>query len=332
MSIEDTITIVIISLLSCGLTRALIPVLTKKCLIDHPNERSSHIAPTPRGGGWAIAVPVLAVLIFKSATGAWPDISWAVVGSAIALAGISWLDDVRSLGVKTRLSVQLAAVVITVMVTASVLVGGMPMLPTIAVSIAIVLGWVWFINLYNFMDGIDGITSVQTIFICIGAAVVHWISGTEAIGSVALPLLIAGATAGFLVWNWSPAKIFMGDIGSVFLGFIVGWLLIELAFAGHWAAAIILPLYYLADATITLGRRVLRGDKFWEAHREHYYQRAHQAGLGHNDIVRRIALGNIILLCLAIWSVNGPSLFALAGAICVTGILLFELSKRPPAS
>lgn len=332
MTFEDAIIIVVISMLSFGLTRALIPVLTKKSLIDHPNERSSHVAPTPRGGGWAIVLPVLAVLIYKLITNAWPDVIWSVVAGAIALSVISWLDDVRSLGVKIRLIIQLAAVTVVILATPLAWVGTMPMLLTIVVSMTIILGWVWFINLYNFMDGIDGITGMQTIFVCAGISIIYWISGAHTPGSIELPLLIASATAGFLWWNWSPAKIFMGDIGSVFLGFIVGWLLIELAMVGHWAAAIILPMYYLADATITLCRRALRGDRFWEAHREHFYQRAHQAGLGHNNVVWRIAFGNLALLGLAIWSVNDAQLLSLIGAVCVTTMLLFELSRHPKAS
>lgn len=314
--------------LSFGLTRALIPVLTRKALIDHPNERSSHVAPTPRGGGWAIVLPVLAIMTFKLMTGEWPNVVWSVIVGAVVLSGISWLDDVRSLSVRLRLLVQLVAVAIVIGMTPSAIIGSLPILLTVLALVGLILGWVWFINLYNFMDGIDGITGTQTIFICGGIAAVYWASGGYATGDVVLPLTIAGATAGFLYWNWSPAKVFMGDIGSVFLGFIVGWLLIGLLITGHWPAAIILPLYYLADATITLMRRTLRGDKFWQAHREHFYQRAHQAGLSHRDVVYRIAFGNLILVVLAVWSVNGAPLLALISAIGVTGILLFELARR----
>lgn len=318
--------------MSFALTRFLIPVLTKKSLIDHPNERSSHIVPTPRGGGWAIVVPILAVLIYKSIVNEWADVGWAVIVGAIVLSAISWLDDVRSLSVKVRLLIQFTVVVIVVAMTPFELIQSLAILPTIILSIILVLAWVWFINLYNFMDGIDGISSVETIFICVGIAAVYWISEGQETDMPMLALIIASATAGFLFWNWSPAKIFMGDIGSVFLGFIIGWLLIGLAMNGHWAAAFILPLYYLADTTITLCRRALRGDRFWEAHREHFYQRAHQAGLSHRSVVYRIAIGNLMLVGLAIWSVDGSSWIAMAGAICVTAGLLFELSRRPAVS
>ena len=332
MSVEDAIMIAAVAVLSFGLTRALIPVLTRKALIDHPNERSSHVAPTPRGGGWAIVLPVLAIMIFKLMTDGWPNVSWTIIFGAVALAGVSWVDDMRSLSVRVRLLVQLAAVTAVIGMIPSAIVEQLPIVLTVLFMVGFILGWVWFINLYNFMDGIDGITGAQTIFVCGGIAAVHWASGSFATGDVALPLAVASATAGFLYWNWSPAKVFMGDIGSVFLGFIVGWLLIDLLIAGHWAAAIILPLYYLADASLTLARRVLRGDKFWQAHREHFYQRAHQAGLSHRNVVYRISLGNLFLVGIAIWSINGEPVTALISAIGVTGILLYELARRPVAS
>lgn len=326
MPTADIITVVIVAALSFGLTRLLIPMLQSRALIDMPNDRSSHDTPTPRGGGWAIILPVMAVITFNVVTGRWPDIGWSVVMGAVALAAVSWLDDVRSLGVKVRLLVQLLAVSGVIFFTPTLDV--FPGVPSLAVKVVLVLGWVWFINLYNFMDGIDGITGIQTIAICIGVAGVYTLAGISLPGDISLALLISGATAGFLWWNWSPARIFMGDVGSVFLGFILGWMLIQLAFSGHWAAALILPMYYLADATITLCRRIVRGEKFWQAHREHFYQRAHQAGLGHNAVVGRILIGNATLVGLALYSVNGSLPLALGLACCATGVLLYALARH----
>ena len=146
--------------------------------------------------------------------------------------------------------------------------------------VGIGLGWVWFINLFNFMDGIDGISGVECLGIGLGVAVIAALDGVPS-GHGSLGICLAAAAAGFLIWNWHPAKVFMGDVGSVPLGFLIGWLLLDMAAAGAWAPAVILPAYYLADATITLLRRLLRGAAPWQAHRDHFYQQATQAGRSH---------------------------------------------------
>ncbi len=136
--------------------------------------------------------------------------------------------------------------------------------------------------------------------------------------------LLAGAL-GFLWWNWHPARIFLGDVGSVPLGFLIGWLLLVLAKNGHWQAALILPLYYLADATITLIRRALRGEKVWQAHREHFYQQAVRRGLSHADVVRHVLALNLVLVLLAVAATWGWGWVSLIGAVIAVSWLLFFL-------
>ncbi|CAN0515829.1 unnamed protein product [Laminaria digitata] len=191
------------------------------------------------------------------------------------------------------------------------------------------IGWVWFVNLFNFMDGIDGISGVEAT--CIGGGIA--LVGFLALGSQStLPwhgLIIAAAATGFLVWNWHPAKIFLGDIGSIPLGYLLGWLLLLLAASGYLPAAIILPLYYLVDATLTLLRRLQRGEKVWQAHREHYYQKAVQNGRTHAQVSIAVALTNTGLVALAVLTtIAGPESFwswsaVLAALFLVIGLLVW---------
>ena len=182
---------------------------------------------------------------------------------------------------------------------------------------------VWFINLYNFMDGIDGITGVETAAIGLGVALLALVGATPDLAAAAA---IAAAGLGFLVWNWHPARIFMGDAGSVPLGFLLGWLLLALAARGAWAPALILPGYYLADATLTLIARTLAGERIWQAHRRHFYQRAVRGGASHAAVVLRVAAADILLIVLAVAALTRPWL-ALGGAAIVVAALLAELAR-----
>jgi UDP-N-acetylmuramyl pentapeptide phosphotransferase/UDP-N-acetylglucosamine-1-phosphate transferase len=183
------------------------------------------------------------------------------------------------------------------------------------------LGWLWFVNLYNFMDGIDGITGIETASLGVGIALVAALSGVPS-ALAPLGLACAAAGLGFLVWNWHPARIFLGDSGSVPLGLLLGGLLVQLAVAGQLAAALILPAYYLADATITLGKRAARGEKVWQAHRQHFYQRAVQGGKRHDQVVKAIAAGNLLLVGCAVLATMGQVVLGLAVAVVVVAGLL----------
>ena len=191
---------------------------------------------------------------------------------------------------------------------------------------AAILLWMWFINLFNFMDGIDGISGIEAGFIAGGIALVAWIAPASA-QNPALGIAIVAAAIGFLAWNWHPAKIFLGDVGSVPLGFLLGWLLLSLAAAGLWAPALILPLYYLADATITLVRRGIRGERVWQAHREHFYQKAVQGGRSHAAVSTAIGVANLALAGLAVLALTWPWP-GLAAAAAVVALLLVWLSRQ----
>ncbi len=307
-------------------------ILRRRAILDHPNERSSHSTPTPKGAGIAVIgclTPLLVVLLWSiPVAGVTTDIIFA----ALALAALSWFDDLKGLNPLIRLLAQIAAVGFVLSltwdtsVTANGYFGGL-LGGGWDAAVAGLL-WVWFINLFNFMDGIDGIAGVETAAIGIGAAVVVAIAGLAPLFGL-FGIAMAAAAVGFLYWNWHPAKIFLGDVGSVPLGFLLGWLLLQLAAAGQWAPAIILPLYYLADATITLVRRGMRGEKVWQAHRQHFYQRAVVRGLSHAHVVRYILLADLALIACAVAAARGWVSWALVSAMVVVSWLLYVLGRKP---
>ncbi len=304
-------------------TRSVLGWLRRRAILDHPNERSSHRIPTPRGGGLAVVPVVLLGWISLTEAGAIQAPVWPILAIAALLMAVSWLDDRRGLPAGLRLAIHLAAAIAGVLCLpdgSSITQG---LLPPVADRVLAVLAWAWFANLFNFMDGIDGIAGTETAAIGLGIAAVAAAAGTHPSPEA---LVLAGAACGFLVWNWHPAKIFLGDVGSVPLGFLLGWLLIGLAARGQWAAALILPAYYLADATITLIRRAIAGEKIWQAHRQHFYQIATRGGASHAAVVRWVAAANILLIALACESIDRP-VEALVGAAIVVAPLLAKFAQ-----
>lgn len=302
-------------------------ILTARAVLDQPNARSSHRRPTPRGGG----VAVMAALLPAFAAAAWAEGEIARLAplllGAVLVAGVSFIDDVRSLNAGLRLAAQGAAVTLGLLALPEgpVLQGFVPDWLDLVLT---ALGWLWFINLFNFMDGIDGITAVETIAIGAGVAVVAALIERPGI-LLAFGLAAAAAAIGFLPWNWHRAKVFLGDVGSVPLGYVLGFLLLSLAVRGFWAAALVLPLYYLLDATWTLLARLLRGEKVWHAHREHWYQRA-AAATRHDAVSLRIAAANVALVAVAAASVAlAPAWSILAGPVVLALILELKRIARP---
>jgi UDP-N-acetylmuramyl pentapeptide phosphotransferase/UDP-N-acetylglucosamine-1-phosphate transferase len=307
-------------------TFVLIPLLRRGALLDRPNERSSHATPTPRGGGIAVLAAILLAWLALVRVGLLPNASlWVLIG-AVLLAFVSWLDDLRGLPPPARLIAQLAAVTLAFLtqMTAGPVFQGW--LPHWLDALATALLWIWFINLFNFMDGIDGLAGSEAAAIGLGLLLFAAVGVGHDPGLMALGSGIAAAAIGFLVWNWAPARIFLGDVGSVPLGYLLGFLLLEQAARGHWKIALILPLYFLADATITLLRRLLRGERVWQAHRQHFYQRAVQRGLGHAAIVQRVIAADIVLIGGGWAAENGWPILGLAAAGVIVALLLAWLA------
>lgn len=309
--------------------------LFKRYAMARPNARSSHKEPTPQGGGAGVLLGLLAGLGAMATAGsshflAPPFLALAV--SAILLALTGALDDMFSLSVRIRLIAQVAACAFALfgICTSAPLPFGVAAL--VIVLPALMVGLMWFVNLTNFMDGIDGITVAEFVPMCLALAALEAIGRVPVEGGIAAGL--AGALVGFLPFNRHVARLFLGDLGSLWIGLIAGCLLLRLALAGYPVAAAILPLYYLADATITLIRRFRRGENVTQAHRTHFYQRATDLGWSVPAITGRIWLTNAGLALLAFVSVwfNGAliQVIALLAAAALVGWLLAAFS-RPPA-
>src|SRR3990167_9256944 len=269
-----------VSLLMTGVLRR---YALARSLMDVPNGRSSHSVPTPRGGGVAIVVSFLLALPLMAGVGlvAWP-LAWALLGAGAGIAVLGFLDDHGHIAARWRLLGHFAAAI-----WALFWLGGLP--SVVMFGYTVDLGWfghalaavylVWMLNLYNFMDGIDGIASVEAICVCFGGALAYGLlgfAGSTQTSEFIVPLLLVAAVAGFLFWNFPPARIFMGDAGSGFLGITLGLLSLQAAWVAPqllWSWLILLGVF-IVDATFTLLRRLLRGDKVYEAHRSHAYQYA----------------------------------------------------------
>ena len=314
-------------------TAVVLPILHRCKIFDLPNDRSSHEKPTPRGGGialvfvavtiWlAISYDVLDWFEFSESS---QTVRW-VIGGAVFLALVSWTDDLKGLNPLIRLASQLGTVVGVMICLPEPLVLFNETIPGWLDQFLIAFLWIWFINLFNFMDGIDGLAGVETGAIGLGVFFIAICTGTgETLPIFALTLSAVGI--GFLFLNWAPAKIFMGDVGSVPIGFLLAWLLLSLAQKGYMLQALIIPAYYLADATVTLVCRAFRREKIWLPHRDHYYQQAVQRGLGHAHVSIVVAGVDAFLIgsaFLSLWSEVG----GLLGGMVVTALLLLYMRGR----
>ncbi len=301
-------------------TSLLIDWLAARNLVALENERTMHAGAVPQGGGAALLAAGIGVGLIL-----WP---WSVdglvlVATMLALAVLSAANDRKDIPFQWRLAAHFgAAAVLVAMVPGSALIWG-GVFPWALDRLVALVAIVWFINLFNFMDGIDGLAGVETITLTGGAVGVAWASGA-AMPLEGLALGLAGAAAGFLVWNWHKARIFMGDVGSVPLGLFCAGLLVHMAVTQSLAAAVILPLYYLTDATLTLLQRFWRGDNLSKPHRSHAYQRAARAVGSHEAIVVRVAACNGVLVAAAILALKAPMLAVIAAAGAVA-ILLWDL-------
>jgi len=319
--------------ISAGLIMALRPLLVRYALA-RPNARSSHVQPTPQGGGIAVVVAALASLWLGAALAGLagePQLAGLTLAAAI-LALIGVVDDIRGLGPVSRLLVQAVAVGVVIATLPSDF-RIVPLLPRALEWVLLLVGGVWFVNLVNFMDGIDWMTVAETVPITAGVGLLGLL-GAVPLSAVLVALALLGATIGFAPFNRPVARLFLGDVGSLPIGLMLGWILMMLASRGHLAAALLLPLYYLADATITLARRLARREAVWQAHRTHFYQRATDGGFAVKEIVVRIFVLNIALATLALVSAIEPDLrvdlatLALGGALVAWLLGTFARGKR----
>ena len=322
--------------LSFALTYWLRRYALHKSLLDIPNDRSSHTLPTPRGGGVAIVISFVAAMVWLFSQGA-VDLSvlLGLAGSGMAIAALGFLDDHGHVAARWRLLGHFLSAA-----WALFWLGGLP--PIVIMGAQFDFGWtghvlaavylVWLLNLYNFMDGIDGIASVEAVCVCMGAALLCALSGSATL--LWLPLLLAAAVTGFLIWNFPPAKIFMGDAGSGFLGIAIGVLSLQAAWISSqllWAWLILLGVF-IVDATVTLIRRLIRGDKVYEAHRSHAYQFASRKYGRHLPVTSAVGVINLcwllpIAACVSLLDVDGATALMVAYVPLVVAALKFRAGE-----
>lgn len=310
----------VVALAAAALTGAFRQYALTYGLIDVPLARSSHTIPTPRGGGLAIVIAFLAAVIALAWMGQLNrDVAVAIVGAGVAVALVGFADDHGSIAVHWRLVVHLAA-------ASWVLywLGGAP--PLDLADHLIDLGWAghvlwaigmaWLLNLYNFMDGIDGLAGCEAVTVCAGATLLYVLIGLPPTEWM-LPALLGAAALGFLVWNWPPARIFMGDGGSGFVGLILGVLTLRAAQqrpALLWVWMILLAVF-VTDATLTLLVRLWKGENLREAHRGHVYQHASQALKAHLPVTVAAGLINLAWLLPVAGFVTAGGISPIVGAI-----------------
>jgi UDP-N-acetylmuramyl pentapeptide phosphotransferase/UDP-N-acetylglucosamine-1-phosphate transferase len=287
-------------LVSAALILLMLPVLVRHALA-HPVARSSHAKPTPQGGGGAVILSVFTTLGVVGSFVADPRAEFAgllpLAGAVILLTVIGAVDDMRAIAPMPRLFLQAIAVGGAVaMLPAEIRV--IPVMPLEVERAAEFLAGLWFVNLVNFMDGIDWMTVAETVPVTASIFAFSLVGAVPpAAGLVAL--VLCGAILGFAPFNRPVAMLFLGDVGSLPVGLILFWLLLSLAGGGHLAAALLLPLYYVADATITLGRRIVHGEPVTQAHRTHFYQLAVVRGFSVIAVVRAVFIANLVLAMLA---------------------------------
>ncbi len=314
--------------ISFGITGFFRLYAIRKSILDIPNNRSSHVVSTPRGGGIAIAITWFSAIVFLFLKKEINSALFFALLCGLPISTISLVDDIITISPKVRLLVQVISAIMVIFFLGAINgvdIGFSYLSVPIVFSILAIIGIVWFTNLFNFLDGIDGYISVEIIFICLSA---YFLLGTL------LPLFLVAAVAGFLLWNWQPAKIFMGDVGSTLLGFTIGVFAIYYQ-KKHQSSIIIwlmLSSLFWFDATITLIRRLKNHEKLSEPHRKHAYQRIVQFGFSHQRTVISAMVINCIIFILVLLSVLYPNyllIFFFLNVVLLLMILRLVDSKFP---
>lgn len=303
-------------ILSTTLSKLTIKVLSKKKILDVPTSRSNHKSATLRGGGIAIASTICIAYILYYIYTRDTNLLYVFFGLLI-ISTVSFIDDIKNLSIKIRILFQGIAILM--------LLGPIDCFNLLC-FIIIFLSFFAFINFYNFMDGIDGLDTSEAIHISLSIFILSFIAPNIPTEIRVISLTTCAACLGFIKFNWHPAKIFLGDVGSISLGFICAWMLFNLFSQGFWAAALIIPMVFLADSGITLLKRIIAGKKIWQAHSEHFYQQAVRNGQSHDKVTKKIIYCNLALFVLSITSLTYPIISFGAAVLLVVG-LLYNLQK-----
>ena len=317
---------------SAALVALLHPLLVRYALA-RPNARSAHREPTPQGAGIAVigatTLAVIAVALLSPALLHDPLRLAVIFACAIGLGVVGVTDDIRPLEALPRLVLQLIAIGILIAALPADL-RVIPALPWWFERALLLIGGVWFVNLTNFMDGIDWMTVAEVVPLTAALTLFGLIGALPEDGTL-VALALCGAMLGFAPFNKPVARVFLGDVGSLPIGFLLAWLLVLLA-SRHLAAAALLPLYYVADASITLLRRLAKGERVTQAHRSHFYQRATDNGFRAIEIVGRVFALNVALAALAYATLLTPSqlvhVAAVAAGCVLVSALLYRFSQK----
>jgi UDP-N-acetylmuramyl pentapeptide phosphotransferase/UDP-N-acetylglucosamine-1-phosphate transferase len=315
------------AVLSAGMTWAIRPVLLRHALAT-PNARSSHRIPTPQGAGIAVIAATLLVAgtVTACAGTAALSIPVAVFAASLFIAIVGFADDIKSIPVLTRLLLQALAVG-AIIFTAPGDIRIVPPCPIWIERGLLLLAGLWFVNLVNFMDGLDWMTVAEIVPIT-GAMVILGSLGEFPLPATLVAAALCGAMLGFAPFNRPVATIFLGDVGSLPIGLLLGWCLLQLAYHQQFAAALLLPLYYLMDATTTLLRRLVNREPFWAAHRSHFYQRATDNGFTVSQVVGEVFALNVGLAALAAGSIMAPSVTIKLACLALGAIATASLLRR----
>ena len=331
MAVLIILTLAVATAFSAGLLVAMMPLLRRYALA-RPNARSSHAEPTPQGAGFAVVfATVLATalgLVFAAPGSDALREAAIVLAASLILVATGAIDDLRPLGPLAKLVPQVLAVTLVIVFAAPAEARLFPVLPLAWERALEVVAGVWFVNLVNFMDGIDWITVAGCGVPLAALAAVGAFTISQGVAPPLLAAALCGALIGFSPFNKPVARVFLGDVGSLPVGLILGYGLYRLALGGHLAAALILPLYYLWDSGATLLRRLSRGEAFWEAHRSHVYQRATDAGWSVAAVVGQIFILDVVLGGLALVSVWQNSVLVSAGLLVVAVVLVAMSAAR----
>jgi UDP-N-acetylmuramyl pentapeptide phosphotransferase/UDP-N-acetylglucosamine-1-phosphate transferase len=297
------------AVISAIVIRLIRPQLLKHALAK-PNARSSHQIPTPQGAGIAVIAATL-VAAGPVLFGTWDEPATLMLfGATMFIAALGFADDIKPVPVLPRLLLQAIAVGAIVLTSGNDLRIA-PSVPFWIERGLLVLAGLWFVNLVNFMDGLDWMTVAEVVPITAALALLG-LFGELPLMAAIVAAALCGAMIGFAPFNRPVASIFLGDVGSLPIGLLLGWCLLQLAWHQHLAAALLLPLYYLADASVTLLRRLMRREPFWIAHRSHFYQRATDNGFTVMQVVSEVLTLNLALAALAAFSIKAPTSAATA--------------------
>ena len=314
----------LVSLLSLKL---LLPLFIKLKFLDIPNTRSNHDLPVALGGG-LVVIPIIFIIAFLF------NYQWSLINmlTMLALFFISIVDDFKSVKAFIRLKVHILLIALYVHFNLVNEIGTSTNINNnyllFVIYALFILFIAWFINAFNFMDGIDGITSVQVVFLTLSLIFLNSYLGFN---NSILYYVVIGTISGFLFFNWSPASIFLGDSGSIPLGFLMTHFLIEFALKGFWVSALILPMYYILDTAITLIIRIHKKEQFWKAHSQHFYQKYVRSGKTHKQVCLNIIILSLGLFTFALLSTifkNNLIFLILAIFWCVFFLIIFSTKKN----